>query len=128
MHCAWHGDYHSLGLTRIQFYSQNVTPLTKTAKVMDQGSCYCNSNAWKWNNRNQSRVICKPKSLFSRMEKSSEVYRRNNSGPKTLPYGTPDTSTSLLQQPSTIMCCDWFDRNCVSIDNTETPIPTEQRL
>ena len=49
------------------------------------------------------------------MEKSSEVYRRNNNGPKTLSCGTPDTTlTSLLQQSSTIICCDRFDRNCVS--------------
>ena len=34
-------------------------------------------------------------------------------GPKTLPCGTPDTTlNSLLQQPSTILCCDLFDRNC----------------
>ena len=63
------------------------------------------------------------------MERSSEVYWRNNNGPKTLPCGTPDTTlTSLLLQPSTIMCCDRFDRNCVNIDNTEPPIPREQSL
>ena len=40
--------------------------------------------------------------LFSRMEKSSEVYRRNNNGPKTLPWGTHDTTlTSLLRHSST---------------------------
>ena len=55
-------------------------------------------------------------------EKCSEVYRRNNNWPITMPCGTPDTlSTSLLQQPSTITCCDWFDRSCISIDNTEPP-------
>ena len=44
----------------------------------------------------------------------------NNNEPKTLPCGTPETtSTSLLRQPSTITCCDRFDRNYVSIDNTE---------
>ena len=54
---------------------------------------------------------------------------RNNNGPKTLPCGTPDTTlTSLLLQPSTITCCDRFDRSCVNIDNTEPPIPTEQSL
>ena len=51
------------------------------------------------------------------------------SGPKTLPCGTPDTTlTSFLRQPSTIMHCDRFHRNCVNIANTEPPIPTEQRL
>ena len=54
------------------------------------------------------------------MEKSSEVYRRNNNGPKTLPCGTPDTTlTSLLRQPSTITWCDRFDRNSVNIDRTK---------
>ena len=37
------------------------------------------------------------------MEKSSEVYRRNNNGPKTLPCGTPDTTlTSLLKHYSQV--------------------------
>ena len=63
------------------------------------------------------------------MKKSSEVYRRNNNGPKTLPYGIPDTMlTSLLLQPSTITCCERFDRNSVNIDHTEPPIPIEQGL
>ena len=71
----------------------------------------------------------KPIRVYSRMEKSSEVYKRNNNGPKTLPCGTPDTTTtSLLRQPSAITCYDRFDRNCVSIDNTENPIPTDQSL
>ena len=40
------------------------------------------------------------------------MYRRNNNGPKTLPCYTPDTTlTSLLRQPSTIMCFDRFYRN-----------------
>ena len=39
--------------------------------------------------------------------------RRDNNRPKTLPCGTPDTMlTSLLQQPSTITCCNQFYRNC----------------
>ena len=47
------------------------------------------------------------------MEKSSEVYRKNNNGPKTLPCGTPDmTLTSLHLQPSTITYCDRFDELC----------------
>ena len=65
--------------------------------------------------------------LFSTMEKNSEVYRRNNNGPKPLPCGTPDaTLSSLLQPPTTITCCDRFDRNCVNTDNPETQIPTER--
>ena len=31
-----------------------------------------------------------PINLFYRMEKKSELYRRKNNGPKTLPCGTPD--------------------------------------
>ena len=61
---------------------------------------------------------------FPKWKKNSEVCRRNNNGPKALPCGTPDTTlTSLLQQPSTITCCDRFDRNCVNIDKTEPPMP-----
>ena len=55
------------------------------------------------------------------------MYRRNNNGLKTLPCSTPDTTlTSLLRQPSTITCCDRFDRNCANIDKTEPPIPTHR--
>ena len=62
-------------------------------------------------------------------EKSPEVHRANNNGPKILPSDNPNTTfTSLLRQPSTIMCCDQFHRNCVSIDNREPPIPTRQSL
>ena len=43
-------DYHCLGLTRIQFHTPKVTPLTNPAKVTDQGLCYCNSDAWGWHN------------------------------------------------------------------------------
>ena len=66
----------------------------------------------KWNHRhNQSAYSPKWK-------KSSEVYRRNNNGTKTLPCVTPETLTSLLRQPSTITCCDRFDI-AVSIYTTQ---------
>ena len=46
------------------------------------------------------------------------MYRRNNNMTKTMRCGIPDTPdttlTSLLWQPSTIMWCDRFDRNCVN--------------
>ena len=48
MNCARHRDYHSLGLTHIQFHPPKVTPLTNLAKVTDQRLCYCNSDAWGW--------------------------------------------------------------------------------
>ena len=57
MHCARPRDYHSLGLTRIQFHPPKVTPLTDSAKVTDQGFCYCKSDAWGWHNSHQSGVI-----------------------------------------------------------------------
>ena len=53
MHCGWPGDYHSLGLTCIQFRSPKVTPLTDPAKVTGQGFCYCYSNACWWYNSHQ---------------------------------------------------------------------------
>ena len=63
------------------------------------------------------------------MEKSCEVYRRNNNGPKTLPYCTPDTTlTNLLRQPSSRTCCDRFDRNCVNTLNIEPPIPRAELI
>ena len=64
------------------------------------------------------------------MERSSKEYRMHNTRPKTQPCGTPDTTlTSLVRQPSTITCCNQFDKKIVSIDNTtEPPIPKEQSL
>ena len=41
-------------------------------------------------------------------------------GPNTLLCGTPNTTlTSLLRQPSTVTCCDQYDKNSVNIGNTE---------
>ena len=57
MHCARPRDYHSLGLTSIQFHPSKVTPLTNPAKVTDQGLSYCNSDAWGRHNSHQSGVI-----------------------------------------------------------------------
>ena len=51
MHCAWPGDYHCLRPSSIQFHPPNVTPLTNLDKVMAQGLCYCNSNAWGLHNQ-----------------------------------------------------------------------------
>ena len=61
---AWPGYYHSLGCTRIQLHSPNVTPVTNLAKVTDQELCYCNSNAWGWHNSHQSRVISITNQLY----------------------------------------------------------------
>ena len=69
------------------------------------------------------------RSAYFPILKSSEVYRRNYNWPKTLTCSASGaTLTNLLRQQSTITCCDRFVRNCVNIDNTEPPIPTEQRL
>ena len=57
MQCEWPGDYHSLCLTRIQFYPPKVTPLTNLHEVMVLGLCNCNSKAWGWHNSYQSGVI-----------------------------------------------------------------------
>ena len=127
--CAWPGDYHSLSFTRIQFYPPKVAPLTNLDEVTAQGLCYCNSNAWGWHNSYQNGVIDITDQLILQNEKSSEVYRRNNNERKTLPCSTLETTlTSLLRQEYTITRCDRFERNCVNIDNTEPPIPTEQCL
>ena len=68
--------------------------------------CYCNSHAWIWHNFHQSGVITITVQLIFHNGKSSDVYRRNNNGPKTLPWCTPDTMlTCLLWQPFTITCC-----------------------
>ena len=126
MHCVRPRNYHSLGLSSIQFHPPKVTPFTNPAKVTDQGLCYCNSDAWGRHNSHQSVVISITDQRIFQSGKSSDVYRRNNNGPKTLRCGTPDTTlTSLLRQPSTITCCDRFDKNCVNIDRTEPIIPTE---
>ena len=51
-------DYHSLGLTRVQFHSPEVTPLTNHTKVMDQRLCYTvHVNASRWHDCHQSGVI-----------------------------------------------------------------------
>ena len=125
MDCARPRDYHSLGLTRIQFHpSRSHDSLTLPRSRTDQRLCYCNSH-----NSHQNGVISMTDQLILQNGKKPEVYRRNNNGPKTLPCGTPDsTLTSLLRQPSTMTCCDRFDRNCVNIDRTEPLIPTEQSL
>ena len=57
MHCAWPGDYHSFGHTRIQFHSPKVTPLINPAKVTYQELGYYNSDAFGWYNSHQSGVI-----------------------------------------------------------------------
>ena len=62
MHCSQVApegprDYHSRGLSRIQFHLPKITLLTNPAKVTDQGLCYCNPDAWGWDNSHQSGVI-----------------------------------------------------------------------
>ena len=106
MHCAWHGDYHSLSLTRIQFQPPKGAPLTKRDEVWAQGLCYCNSNAWGWQNSYQSGVIGITDQLIFQNGKKPWGVREEQQRAK-------DTMlTSLLRQPSTITCWDRFDRNC----------------
>ena len=121
MYCAWPGDYHSLGLTRIQFHPPKVTPRIHSDEVTVKGVSYRNSSAWGWHNSHQSGVVSITNKLILQNEKS---YRRNNNGPKTQPCGTPDTTlTSLLRHPSTKTNCDLLYKNCVSTDNTEPRYP-----
>ena len=47
-------DYHSLGLTRIQFHPLKVTPRIQFDEVTVQGLCYRNLNAWGWHNSYQN--------------------------------------------------------------------------
>ena len=103
-------SHHAFTLTRSRFRdSATVTraPGDGTTAIKVESSSY-------------------PISLFSRMEK---VPRCPKHGPKTLPCCTPETTlTSLLRHPSTKTNCDQLDKNCVSTDNTEPPIPTELTL
>ena len=55
--CVSNGDYHSFGLTSIQFHPPKITPLTNPAKVTDQGLCHPNSDARGWHNCHQTGVI-----------------------------------------------------------------------
>ena len=71
----YHLETHSLSLTCIQFHTLKVTPLTNLTVVTVYGLCYCNSNAWGWRNVESSAQAV---SLFSRIDKSPEVCRRNN--------------------------------------------------
>ena len=77
----------------------------------------------KWSYHNNQSVY------FPEWKKAPKCTGGYNNGPKTLPCGAPDTTlTSLLRQPFTITWCDRFDRNCVNIDSTGPPLPTEQSL
>ena len=75
----------------------------------------------------QWRVIGITNKHILQYEKAPGHTRGTIMGPsKIFPRGTPDTTiTCSLQQPSTITCCDRFDRNCVNIGNEELPIPKE---
>ena len=92
-----------------------LQPLTNPAKVTDQGLCYRNSDAWGWQNSHQSGVISITISLFSKIEKSSEVYKRNNNTPKTLPCGTPDTMFKQTNN-NNLLEKDGGTKNCIYKD------------
>ena len=55
------------------------------------------------------------------------LYRRQHQS-RAEQYRTPATVYFILRQPSTITCCDRFDRNCVSIDKADSAMLTEQSL
>ena len=108
MHCIWNRDYHSLSHTCIQLHPPKVIQLTNLAEVMVQGLCYCNSNARGWHNCMSSKWSHQQNlSANSPDGNSSEVNKKNNNESKTLYCDTADTTlTSLLRQPSTLMCSD----------------------
>ena len=95
MHCAWSLEYHSLGLTRIQFRSPKVTPLTNTAKVTDQGLCYCNSNAWGCTTAIKVESSALPISYFPELKKAPKCTGGTITGPK-------HSHAALLKQRQTV--------------------------
>ena len=120
-------DYHSLSLTRILFHAPKVTPPTNQAEVRLRGLKHRTSNT-------PHRDELKGNSLLvDQIKGCAEINRHDPSLLPTLQCtlhcGTLNTTlTSLLQQQSTIMCCDQSDRNNVNIENTELPISTEPSL
>ena len=100
--------------------------LTFTRSRLPDSATVTNPNAWGWHklskwSRRHNRSAYSPE-----WKNAPRCIGGTITGPIT---GTTDTTlTSLLLQPSTITCCDRFDRSCVNIDNTESPIPTEQSL
>ena len=129
MHCAWPGHYHSLGLTRIQYHPPKVTPRIHSDEVTVQGLSYRNSSPWGWHNSHQSGIVSITNKLILQNGKKFRGVQKEQQRAKTLPCGTPDTTlTSLLRDPSTKTYCDRLDKNCVSTDNTEPPIPTAEPI
>ena len=125
MHCAWPGDYHCLSFARNQSHFPKVKQLTNSVDITIYELCNCYSIKWRWHHSNQVESSSLPHSLFSSIEKGSGVCRGNNSGPKKLPKGTPDTTlTRLLWQPSSTTYCDRLERNCVKTDSTDPPMVT----
>ena len=119
MYCGRPGDYHSLCLTCTQFHPIKVTQLTNLAKVTLHGLGNWNSNAWGWHNGHQSKVISITSQLILQNGKTAPRCKEGKiTGSKHCPSALLTMSTSLLQQPTTITCCEWFYRNCVNIDST----------
>ena len=86
MHCARPRDYHSLGLTRIQFHPPQVTPLTITLpRSLIRDSATATLTPGDGTTAIKVKSSAESISLFSKIEKSFEVYRRNNNGPKHCP-------------------------------------------
>ena len=140
MHCAWPGDYHSLGLTRIQFHPPKVTPRIHSDEVTVQGLSYRNSSAWGWHNSHQSGVVLHLLSIHrplggrtqadtsknakvqgTRNQKSPNL--TNSAGmPKTIPSNSlPWKSLSHLSH-----LLDWTDShgNLVHFDWLEPDAPS----
>ena len=82
---GWQG-WHSLGLTRIQFHSPKVSPLTYPSEVMDQGLCYCTSNSYWWHsNGHESWVFSiTDQIIFQKGKKAPKCTGGTTIGSKTL--------------------------------------------
>ena len=78
---------------------------------MDQGLCYCNSNAWGWHISHQSGHKHYRSAYFPEWKKAPKCTGGTITGPKHFPAAPDTTLTSLLIRSFTITCCDRFDRN-----------------
>ena len=129
MNFAWPRDYHSLSLTCINFNYQKVTSLTNHVKIMIQELCKMYSLTRGWHNFGNCEVVSITVKLVCHYGEKLRGVQEEQQPPKTLPWGTPDTTlTRLLRQPSITTYCDHSEINCIRTDSTERPMPNEQNL
>ena len=90
-------------------------PLTNPAKVVDQRLCYCNSDHWGRHKSITDQLI------FQKGKKLQSVPTggKNNRTKNTALQHTWHNINQFTHQPSTITCCDQFDRYYVDKDQYE---------